>query len=125
MPTATTRPGAMAATLQILQARAYQRWWRWRARTPPQSSSGIWHQVSVFAAPPPGRVLTRCTSRPALPSAECAVRLGAPPAAEGAERAGMLMVLKLHAAPSGALYALGGYEDGWYASVLQQYMTQC
>lgn len=52
-----------------------------------------------------------------LPPAECAVRLGPPPPADGAERAGMLMALRLHAAPSGALYALGGYEDGWCASL--------
>ena len=47
------------------------------------------------------------------------MRLGPPPAAEGAERAGMLMALRLHAAPSGALYALGGYEDGWCALLLR------
>lgn len=53
-------------------------------------------------------------------AAECAVRLGPPPAAEGAERAGMLMALCLHADPSsGALFVLGGYEDGWCVPVAQ------
>ena len=75
----------------------------------------LWDLASgaCFAASLPGGLAD--ASRLAPPSAECAVRLGAPPPAEGAERAGMLMVLRLHAAPSGALYALGGYEDGWCA----------
>ena len=79
----------------------------------------LWDLASgaCSAASPPGRVLT-CYISLRLLSAECAVRLGAPPPAEGAERAGMLMVLRLHAAPSGALYALGGYEDGWCACVV-------
>ena len=57
---------------------------------------------------------------PHAPPAECAVRFGPPPPAEGAERAGMLMSLRLHAAASGVLYALGGYEDGWCASLVRR-----